>query len=190
MSAKTPTIGDHVYTLLEAHEITRDLDQDICHLLCAAFPHSMSTFARTRAWNGSIARWTAMLTDPAGRVLAHVGVVDRRAVLDGAPVQLGGIQNVAVHPDLQGQRLGAMLMQRISDDLGTLPVDAGLLFCSMNRQKFYERFGWVAMATPPLFTDETGKPAIMRPDTLAMWLGTGHPAPSQGQTLDLQGPDW
>ncbi|AUS80345.1 GNAT family N-acetyltransferase [Actinoalloteichus sp. AHMU CJ021] len=113
----------------------------IAELLSAAFASTSHHFRDARSWAG--ARPELRLGARVGEaVVAHAAVL-RRFVRVGETDQLvAEVGLVAVHPDAQGNGLGAQLLARVEDRLRLLGVPFGLLNTDRTTATFYARSGW------------------------------------------------
>ncbi|MDA1191462.1 MAG: GNAT family N-acetyltransferase [Candidatus Poribacteria bacterium] len=75
-----------------------------------------------------------------GQVLSAAHVFERRMLIDGVPIKLGGIGSVATLPEFRGRGYSTNVL----GDAITYMVDEGyeLSLLSTGLTKFYERLGW------------------------------------------------
>lgn len=122
------------------------------------------------------------------RLVAHVGVVVREAVLDGQNIHIGGIGGVMTHPTAQGKGYASAAMRRAEGFFTSDPAIAfALLCCPPSRVSFYERLGWRGFSGRLLVEQPGG--AIEFTVNAVLVRAVHHPAPSVG-TLDLCGLPW
>jgi len=175
--------------VLEA-EIDAALDQAIRDGLCRCFPDDCEVFSRTRAWHGSGPAWSVVVEGDDGRVIAHVGIVDRTITAGGQPVRVAGIQNVFVVPEGRGKGLCDLVMNAAMVEAGRRGFDVGLLYCVPNLEKVYARCGWRLLPRERIIrVDENGKEIALPEKNIAMF----HPlklAVFPTGEIHLRGNDW
>ncbi|WP_016698138.1 GNAT family N-acetyltransferase [Actinoalloteichus spitiensis] len=116
----------------------------IAELLSAAFVSTSHQFRDARSWAG--ARPELRLVACAGdTVVAHAAVLRRFVRVGRADQLVGELGLVAVHPDAQGNGLGAQLLARVEERLRDLGVPFGLLNTDQRTAAFYARSGWCAL---------------------------------------------
>ncbi len=109
--------------------------------LCACFPPDREVFARSRGWHGAMPDWT-VVREERGRVIAHVGVVERTVGVGGQSPRVAGVQSVFVLPAHRGRGLCRDVMQAAMTEAARRGLDFGLLFCTPQFGPIYERLGW------------------------------------------------
>ena len=125
-----------------------------------------------------------------GRLLSHAMIVDRRLYIGhegDLALDVGYVENVATHPELQGRGHGARVMREVGRIVGEEYVLGAL---ATGRNAFYEALGWETWLGPTWVrmldgqrvrsADEDGDVMVLR-------------TPRAPSDLDLQGPiaiDW
>ena len=171
-------------------DIGRDLDEQIRCVLCACFPDNADVFSITRAWHGSAPKWTVLLQDESGRIIAHVGIVYRTIFIGSKSVQVGGIQNVCVLPRFRGQGLCDRVMGQAANVMRQQAIDFGLLFCIRHLVKVYQRTGWKEIESIEITRiDEHGNTLAISDNNIAMCLKQCDQELPKG-AIFLQGNDW
>jgi len=126
-------IGENDLSAHDRHNIRR--------LLIAAYPQYAELWSLRDFWGGP-AEYRLLLLDLSGRLIAHLGFARRLIRVGDQTVMIGGIGAVAVLPDMQGQRLGRHLMQRLHVILqNDTPVSFGFLQCRDAVVDFYAKAG-------------------------------------------------
>ncbi|MDQ3547953.1 MAG: GNAT family N-acetyltransferase, partial [Chloroflexota bacterium] len=83
-------------------------------------------------------KWDICVRDDTGVLVAHAGVLERDALLDGAPLRIGGIAEVLTHPAHRRRGYGAAALReaaRVMRD--ELQAPFGLLVCPDTAIPFY-----------------------------------------------------
>lgn len=171
-------------------DVDRDLDEQIRRGLCQCFPENTAIFSNTRAWHGSAPDWSVIMRDPSGRIIAHVGIVDRAIRVGTQSVRVGGIQNVFVLPEFRGQGLSDRVMEQAADVMLQQAMDFGLLFCLSGLVKVYQRTGWKLIEPVEIARiDEHGATLPISDGHVTMYLKL-HDHVFPGGPILLQGNDW
>lgn len=91
------------------------LDAEIRGLLTTCFTKPEDAVFRTRRHfvEPYPHRWT--IRDPQGRLVAHIGVHEKSAEVEGRTLRIGGIAEVCVHPDCRGRGYVKALLARAHD---------------------------------------------------------------------------
>jgi predicted N-acetyltransferase YhbS len=94
---------DHNAQYLPDDTIDAALDAEIRGLLTTCFTKPEDVVFRTRRHfvEPYPHRW--IIRDPQGRLVAHIGVHEKCAEVDGRTARIGGIAEVCVHPDCRGR---------------------------------------------------------------------------------------
>jgi GNAT superfamily N-acetyltransferase len=130
----------------------------------------------------------SMLVFAADELVAHVGLVVRAGMLDGATVTLGGVGGVKTHPRAEGRGYASLGMRRAAATLlGEHRVDFSLLVCQEQLQRFYARLGW-QLFTGRLLVEQPGGSLEFTVNRPMVLPGT-RPAPRVGH-LDIRGLPW
>lgn len=162
-------------------------DAEIRRGLVECFPNDAELFSRTRAWHGSAPAFSAVL-ERDRRVIAHVGVVERLVRVGDDLLAVAGVQNVFVLPRFRGQRLSDGLLNAAMVEAQRRGADAGLLFCSPELQRTYERVGWRRIDASVTRVDEHGGEVGLPTGNFPMVLGLNHDWPDGN--VHLRGNDW
>ena len=170
-------------------QVEPDLDARIKEGLCVCFPPDAEVFSKTRCWHGSGPAWSVLIEHD-GKVIAHVGIVDRTIRLDGEPVRVAGVQNVFVRPEHRGRRLSAQVLNAAMTHAHELRFDCGLLFCGNQTEKIYSRCGWRTLAVDQILrADESGGETPWALEGLVMFFPLRRKDLHAGR-ISLQGQEW
>jgi len=146
--AQAPGVGDRDTTWSWRWETSLDVvaHTQIAALLARSYARRSWSFTDARSWFGARPELRVVGCRD-GEPVAHAGVVRRflRAPDHDVSLLVGDVGLVAVHPDLQGERLGSALMGAVAAVLTELAVPYGFLTCDSAVRPFYERCGWTAM---------------------------------------------
>jgi predicted acetyltransferase len=77
------------------------------------------------------------------RIVSSVTIFDRRVWIEGRPVRMGGIGNVATHPDFRGKGLSGIILDDCVSLMKKKGFDVSLLFAGP--VPLYERHGWMTL---------------------------------------------
>jgi GNAT superfamily N-acetyltransferase len=174
--------------IVDERDMTRDLDQGIRAGLCASFPKDRGGFSQSRAWHGSHPAFSAVIQQ-AGRVIAHVGVVDRFVRIGAMPVRVAGVMNVFVLPEYRGHRLADAVLLAAMAEAARRDCDLGLLFCTHGLVPVYARSGWICIDNP-VIRIEANQPLPLPEGNVPMVLPLRGEAIPTGAAIDLCGNDW
>jgi len=75
-----------------------------------------------------------------GKIVSHIGIVDRQIRIGSARLRMGGIGGVVTHPDYRKRNFARMLMNECIDFMRSRGFDVSMLFGIPN---FYPKFGYV-----------------------------------------------
>lgn len=165
------------------------LDLQIRQGLQYCFPKDAATFARNRAWHGSVPAFTGVV-EREGQVIAHAGVVDRRVAYGARPLRTAGIQNVFVLPQWRGHGLCGRVLNRLMEEAGARGFDVGLLFCLPALEAIYAALGWQRLDGREVFLqNEPGSPQRLNNDNFVMAFRLNSPIPCE-EKIHLMGNDW
>jgi nodulation protein A len=131
--------------IIDEDQITSGLDREIKDGLCRCFPPDVEVFSKSRAWHGSSPAFTVIGLE-AGKIVAHVGIVDRTIRVADVLIRVAGIQNVFVLPEWQKRSLSAEVMNSAMAEASRHGFDCGLLYCIPELEKVYCRCGWQRIA--------------------------------------------
>lgn len=174
--------------IVDERDMTAELDASIRQGLCLCFPKDYGIFSSTRSWHGSSPAFSAMIQQD-GRVVAHVGVVDRTVHIADEPARAAGIMNVFVLPQYRGCGLSDQVMSAAMKEAAARQFDLGLLFCIQPLLKVYARTGWIAVDNPVIRT-ELGQDLPLPEGNQAMIFPLRLQTISTGAVLHLNGNDW
>lgn len=179
---------DHV-RIIDEQELAPDLEAAIRQTLVTCFPKDAEFFSRSRAWHGSSPAFSALVAEDE-RVIAHLGVVQRRITVGGSPVEVAGIQNACVLDEHRGQGFCRETLAAATTEARSRGVDFGLLFCVAELVPVYERCGWKQLLDQPVVRiDSDGVEKPLEEGNLPMWLPLGADDFPRG-TVHLGGNDW
>ena len=166
-----------------------DIEASIRRMLAVCFPKDAPFFSQSRAWHGSAPSFSAVAVD-GDRVIAHAGVVQRRITVGGVPLDVAGIQNVAVLPEHRGKGLCRRMLARAMDAAFRRGLDCGLLFCETQSVPLYARCGWRKLPDRPVVrVDSDGLEKPLPQGNLPMWCPLAKQSFPAG-TVHLRGNDW
>lgn len=168
--------------------MTPEWDARIREGLCLCFPKDREAFINSRSWHGSNPAFCGIIED-AGKVVAHVGVVDRTVRIDDSPVRAAGVMNVFVLPSHRGRRLSDIVTSAAMAEAAGQGFDLGLLFCTRPLVSVYTRMGW-SLADNPVVRMESGTECPLPEGNVAMFLAMRRQAISTGAIIRLCGNDW
>jgi GNAT superfamily N-acetyltransferase len=174
--------------IIDEANLSARLDAAIRKSLCRCFPDACEVFSRTRAWHGSPPNWTVLVEDD-GTVIAHAGVVDRTIRAGDQRLRVAGVQNVFVVPEFRGRGWMRTVMTALTEEANRRDCDAGLLFCTLEIARRYQRLGWRRIERPLKRIDEDGHEQPLPSGNYILFyplIRTELPA----GVLDLQGNDW
>ncbi len=120
-------------------------------------------------------------------VVCHVGILRRRATLNGRPVHIGGISGVATREDHRRRGLATIALnaalQTLKDE-GS--IGFALLFCEPHNADFYRARGWFPFDGEILAEQPSGHGRF---DVLAPFVFDIVQKPRKG-VIDLRGLPW
>ena len=174
--------------LIEEPDMPPDIDAAIKKLLCDCFPPDVEQFSRSRHWHGSAPAYSVIYRD-GGEVVGQVGIVLRTVQCGGVPVDIAGIQSLAVSPRIQGTMLAWALMKRSMREARNRGVPFGLLFCVPSLERLYSAMKWDRIDVVTTMRDEEGRIVPIPGKNIAMVQKLGDQPFPQGD-IDLQGADW
>lgn len=156
--------------IIHESDLAPQLEASIRRLLVACFPKDAEFFSQSRAWHGSAPSLSAVVVD-GERVIAHLGVVERRITVGGATAGVAGIQNAAVLPEHRGQGLCRRMLALAMDEALRRGLDYGLLFCDPKTAAVYARCGWRELPDRPVVrVDFDGREKPLPEGNLSMWF--------------------
>jgi aminoglycoside 2'-N-acetyltransferase I len=128
-----------------------------------------------------------VLVNEDGTLVAHVGLYLRDALLDGAPVRIGGIGGVMTHPSRRRHGLATAALRRALTFFAEQRVDIALLFCEPKMFPLYEALGFRGFDGDILVEQPGGKVRFTL--TRTMTQGIALATPTAG-IIDLCGLPW
>jgi GNAT superfamily N-acetyltransferase len=131
--------------------------------------------------------WRFMVWED-GRLVSHVGVLERTIRVGGEPLHVAGVYSVMTRPADRGRGYASAALERAAafmrDELGR--AGHGLLLCIDERLPFYRRLGWERLSDPVLFEQPGGR-LVNEINTMVLPLrGRSWP----GGAVDLCGLPW
>ncbi len=176
-------------TVIDETEMSPELDQSIRDGLCVCFSPDVEVFSKTRTWHGSAPAWSVVM-EMDGKVVAHVGIVDRKIRVGDRFLRVAGIQNVFVLPEERGKGLCDAVMDTAMVEAAKRRFDAGLLFCVPELEKVYARVGWKLMPKEDVVRiDDNGAEQKLPAKNIAMFFPLKVKKFPPG-TIHLRGNDW
>ncbi len=159
------------------------LDAELRQLLVMCFPKDEALFSRHRHYREPPHhRW--MIRDPAGRLIAHACIHDKRLGSGAGELRIGGVAEVCVHPEWRGRGLVRRLMKEIQGWLGERPFEFAVLF---GRTEVYASSGYRNVENPFRQIDPATGQRVVHPVANAMILPLCGRAWPTGE-IDLRGP--
>lgn len=175
--------------IIDESSMDQATDRAIKAGLCACFPGNESVFSQTRAWHGSAPAFTVLL-ERDGRVITHVGVVQRTVSVGGMDVRVAGVQNVFVLPEYRGRGLGDRVLHAAMAEAMWRKLDLGLLFCLPALEKVYARCGWKTLPRRTVrATRAGGQRYVLDEKNIMMFYPLAMEQLPPGE-IDLRGDDW
>jgi GNAT superfamily N-acetyltransferase len=174
--------------VLDEADIPPELDAQIRTDLCLCFPDDAEIYRQTRGWHGAVPAYTVIGRE-AGRVVAHVGVVDRTITVGGTPLRVAGVESVYVLPEYRGQRRTGSVLVAAIEEANRRQLDCGLLFCLPELAKVYTACGWHALGPRPIIRAEDGQELPLPAKNMALFHPLRVPQFPEG-LIHLGGNDW
>jgi aminoglycoside 2'-N-acetyltransferase I len=157
-------------------------------LTAAVYPPEVLATSPGRSFRWAPVQWSVLVWTAEGRLVAHVGMVEREGTLDGVPVKIGGIGGVKTHPQAQGQGYASAALRHAATALhDDHQVAFSLLVCQEHLLPFYGRLGWLAFPGR-LVVEQPGGPIVFTINRPMVLPGLC-PAPQEG-VIDLRGFPW
>lgn len=170
-------------------EMTDGIDQSVRDGLCRCFPPDKEIFSKSRGWHGSMPVWSVIMED-SGKVVAHVGIIDRVIKAGERQLRAAGIQNVFVLAEYRGQGLSDRIMNASMREAEKLGFDIGLLYCIPGLEKVYAKCGWQLLPKESIIRiDEHGYAVAIPNKNISMFFPLKVSRFPAG-TIHLQGNDW
>ncbi len=174
--------------VIDEDHIGPELDTAVRRLLCDCFPSDAEAFSLRRAWN-EVRPAFSVFGRQGDNVVGQLGIVDRRITCGGMPIQVAGIQSLAVAPVWRRSGLSQRLMTVGMEESWRRGIRSGLLFCVPQLERFYACLGWRRIERAVTMRDVVGRPVPLTAKNIAMELAlAGDPLPEGA--IDLEGRDW
>ncbi len=174
--------------IIDEREMSAGMDEQIRRALCICFPKDEAVFSQTRKWHDSGPAYSVVAQEQT-RVVAHVGVVDRKLTVGDTWLRVGGVQNVFVLPDCRGRGLVDEVMAASMEEAQRRDYDCGLLFCVPELEKVYRRCGWITLGDREVIRVEAGQELPLPGKNIAMFFPLRVREFPRG-TIHLRGNDW
>ncbi len=131
--------------LVRAVDIDEALSQRLEAWLSQVFDEPVDDYI------GAVPGWRLLALEgdlPVG----HVDITERTVLVDGQPLQVGGIGGVATLEGWRRRGIATAALQCAADFLGDeLAVPFGLLFCDPALVPFYAKLGWQEIPGPLVY---------------------------------------
>jgi predicted N-acetyltransferase YhbS len=184
----TDAAADTRLELIEESDMTPEQDADIKRLLCECFPDDAAAFSQSRHWHGSGPLYSLVYRE-GERLVGHVGIVVRTILVGSTPIEMAGIQSLAVSPASQGSMLAWALMRRGMREAKRRGIAFGVLFCVPTLERLYAAMKWRRIDVGVTMRNEQGESVPIPGKNIAMVLEmTDRPFPDGD--IDLQAADW
>ncbi|MBQ9875031.1 MAG: GNAT family N-acetyltransferase [Thermoguttaceae bacterium] len=139
MSTETPVSVQ----ILRESEIDERLDARLRSFLISIFPNWESIFRKRRAWHDAPPVFTVLATEPSGKIVGHVAVVERTISTEwNARFAIASFQGVSVIPERRGSGLSTRLLDVALEESKRVGYPFAALFCREPLVRFYQRNGW------------------------------------------------
>lgn len=97
-----------------------------------------------------------------GILVSHIGLLRQTVVVEGQPIDIGGVGSVVTIPGAQRRGYARTALQHATDFLThDLGVAFGLLFCGEHMIAYYARAGWQRIHAPVMI--EQPEESILSP---------------------------
>jgi GNAT superfamily N-acetyltransferase len=156
-------------------------------LRAAVYPPEVLATSPGRSITWAPPQWNILGWDDDGRLLSQVGILTRRALLDGTPVEIGGIASVKTHPRARGRGYATAGLRRAAAFLGDRDVAFSLLVCGDHLLPFYGGLGWYRFEGDLVVAQPAGTMVFTVNRTM---VRAGTMAPPAAGTIDLNGLPW
>jgi hypothetical protein len=174
--------------ILDEADMPPELDAQIRIDLCLCFPDDAEIYRQTRAWHGAVPAFTVICRE-VGRVVSHVGVVDRLITVGGAPLRVAGVESVYVLPEYRGQHRSRPVLVAAIEEAARRQLDCGLLFCLSELAKVYTACGWQAVGPRPIIRVEDVRELPLPAKNIVLFHPLRVRQLPEG-LIDLGGNDW
>lgn len=77
------------------------------------------------------------------KIVSHASIVKRVVNYSGKDFVIGGVGNIAVHPDYRNKGVGTQLLESVANTISDQEYELGLLFCHPKLDSFYTRSNWI-----------------------------------------------
>lgn len=124
-------------------DMSRDDIDELYALDASVYPNGLEGPPGLERVRWADPEWDICIRADTGMLVAHAGILERDALLDGSPVRIGGIAEVLTHPAHRRRGYGAAALresERIMRD--ELRTAFALLVCPEKVTPFYGPLGW------------------------------------------------
>ena len=130
--------------------------------------------------------WHVLITVE-GKLVSHLEIVERDAIVGQEGVRLAGIGGVLTLPEWRGRGLAQAGLQKAQAFMcEELNVDFGLLMCDQEMVTYYSTLGWLEVEGPLVYDQPEGKVTY---DDRVMIFNCSDMGWPQG-VIDIQGYPW
>jgi aminoglycoside 2'-N-acetyltransferase I len=122
-----------------------------------------------------------------GSIVSLICLLRREVYVGDQKIRIAGIGGVATHPDFQRHGFAGLLLKNSEIFIREkLDVHFALLVCSLEREAYYQKYGWKTITDPMVFNTPNGKQTW--PELTMVLSLNDQPWPSG--LIDLCGPPW
>ncbi len=109
--------------------------------------------------------------------MSHVGILKHEVSVGGTPLTIAGLGGVVTRPEAQGKGYARRLIERAVEFFGQeWKVEAGLLFCLPQLERYYASLGWQPLKETVLIEQPSGQ--IKMPFRAMVFPCQGRPWPA------------
>lgn len=160
----------------------------IAALAAAVYPPEVLALVPWRGVQSARSHHRILVLDHHDVVVGTAGLLVREALLDGTPVEIGGVGGVMTLPARQGTGVGRLAMEAVNNAMEGFPMMRfALLFCESNNTGFYAKLGWNVFDGIIEVEQESGKQAY---NIMQAMVRPVHGAPPSQGRLDVCGLPW
>jgi len=160
----------------------------ISALTAAVYPPEVLAVMPWRDVQSARSQRRIMVLDEDNSIVATAGLLVRDAMLNEAPVRIGGVGGVMTDPARQNSGLGRMAMDAVADLMVRWGgIGFGVLFCEAKNIGFYSKLGWGVFHGVVRITQDRGD--VIYDIMTTMVRPVSASAPRSG-SLDLRGRPW
>jgi len=114
--------------------------------------------------------WYLTVNGQSGSI-GRVGILERKILVGGAPIRVGGINGVATRPHWRHRGVASFAMRSAAEFMATrLGLEHALLLCSRQVSPLYAKLGWKPVDGPVSFAQPPGS-AVYPGMTMVLELG-------------------